>query len=118
MSFGQSIAYCYRNYVNFEGRASRSQFWWFYLYYAVIAIVIYLIVDRLLLNGSVWLSAVWFLANILPLLAAGCRRLHDVGKSGWWQLLLLITCIGFIIMAVFWAQPGQPVLNQYGDPAA
>ena len=61
------------------------------------------------------------LAFIVPLLAAGCRRLHDRGLSGWLQLLLLLSfCfgIGFIILAVFWALPGTPGPNQYGESAA
>lgn len=117
MSIGQSIAFCYQNYVNFNGRAGRSQFWWFYLYYVVIAIVLFTI-ERTLLDGNPVLSALWFLANILPLLAVGARRLHDTAKSGWWQLLLLLSCIGFIILAIFWAQEGRPEANTYGSPAS
>ena len=53
---------------------------------------------------------------LLPSLAAGARRLHDIGKSGWFQLLGIIPIIGWILL-IYWAsQPGQPGANQYGQP--
>jgi len=54
----------------------------------------------------------------IPLYAAGSRRMHDTGKSGWLQLLVLIPCAGIIIMIVLWAQQGSGVDNQYGAPPA
>ena len=116
MTIGQAISYCYSNYANFNGRGSRPQFWWFYLYNLVIGIVLYLI-DRWLFNGSVILSLLWALANIVPLYAAGSRRMHDTGRSGWMQLLVLVPCVGGIIVLIFWAQPSQPAANPYGEAA-
>ena len=58
------------------------------------------------------------IALVIPLYAAGARRLHDTGKSGWLQLLVLIPCVGIIIMIVLWAQQGSGVDNQYGAPPA
>ena len=55
---------------------------------------------------------------VIPLYAAGARRLHDTGKSGWLQLLVLIPCAGIIVMIVLWAQQGSGVDNQYGAPPA
>ena len=63
--------------------------------------------------GSV-LSALVSLAFIIPLLAVGCRRLHDIGRSGWWQLLLL-TLIGTILLIVWWATPTKNEPNAYGE---
>ena len=58
------------------------------------------------------------IALAIPLYAAGARRLHDTGKSGWLQLLILIPCAGIIILIVLWAQQGSGVDNQHGAPPA
>lgn len=60
---------------------------------------------------------IWIIL-VLATLAVGCRRLHDTGRSGWWQLLWLLPCIGPIILIIFWAQAGNPGDNQYGPPTA
>ena len=57
------------------------------------------------------------LALFVPSIALGARRLHDIGKSGWWQLLWLIPVIGWIVIIVFWAQETTSSDNQYGAPA-
>ena len=131
MSFGQSVSYCLSNYANFNGRARRSEFWWFYLFIALVQLGLYLatILVSALVRGTVsdslfaglGISAIWIVIAIalaIPLYAAGSRRLHDTGKSGWMQLLLLIPCVGPILLIVFWAQQGQPADNQYGAPPA
>ena len=116
MTFGQSIQYCFSNYANFNGRASRPQFWWFTLFVFVVGLVLS-ILDRVIFGRSNIgvLSTIWWLATIVPHLAVGCRRLHDTAKSGWYQLLILICCIGYIPLIIFWAQPTTPGPNQYGD---
>ena len=117
MSFGQAISYCFKNYANFNGRASRSQFWWFYLFY-VIVYAITLILDRLIIGSSTpWITIIVVLAMFVPIIAAGCRRMHDTGRSGWLQLLGLIPCAGYIILIIFFAQPSQPTPNPYGESA-
>jgi uncharacterized membrane protein YhaH (DUF805 family) len=137
MSFGQSISTVYRNYATFSGRASRPEFWWWYLFYIIIAIVVYLI-DQALpivtipeqsydIGGQLVmlpaikygiLSPLWFLANLIPFLAVGCRRLHDSGRTGWWLLwgyLLSCLCgIGAILLIVFWCLSPTPGPNRYG----
>jgi uncharacterized membrane protein YhaH (DUF805 family) len=65
------------------------------------------------------LQSIYGLAVLLPSLAVGVRRLHDIGRTGWWLLIGLIPCIGWIILIVFWAQEGNPAPNSYGpDPKA
>jgi uncharacterized membrane protein YhaH (DUF805 family) len=121
VSFGQSVSYCFSNYTNFTGRARRSEFWWFYLAVLIISAVVQGLLAVILGADSVvyyLLSAVVSIALVIPLYAAGARRLHDTGKSGWLQLLLLIPCVGVIALIVFWAQAGQPTENQYGPPVA
>ncbi|MDP2287327.1 MAG: DUF805 domain-containing protein [Actinomycetota bacterium] len=116
MSFGQSVQYCFNNYANFDGRASRSQFWWFTLFLILVSIPLS-ILDRLIFRDSNFgvLSAIWWLATVVPHLAVGSRRLHDTAKSGWLQLLILVCCIGYIPLIIFWAQPAVPGPNQYGE---
>ena len=121
MSFGQSVSTCFSNYANFTGRARRSEFWWFYLFVVIVAVVVQGIL-ALIFGGD---SGVYFLLSIIvsvalaiPLYAAGARRLHDTGKSGWLQLLVLIPCVGLIVLIVLWAKEGQPADNQYGPPVA
>ena len=62
------------------------------------------------------LAPLFGLATILPALAASVRRLHDIGKSGWWVLLHLIPVIGFLVMLYFYLQPSEPGTNEYGPP--
>lgn len=117
------------NYANFNGRARRAEFWWFTLASTIISAVLSLIGglifgDILTFNADAGpalgandpLSSLYSLAVFVPTLAVGARRLHDTGRSGWWQLLIL-TCIGIIPLIIFWAMEGTHGPNAYGaDP--
>ncbi len=94
MDFVTSIKTCFSKYVDFSGKASRSEFWWFFLFC--------LIVDFVL--GITVFASFLSLVLVLPQLAVGARRLHDIGKSGWWQLLAFIPVIGIIILIIWWAK--------------
>ena len=121
MSFGQAVSTCFSNYANFNGRAQRSEFWWFWLFVLIVQAVGQGILAVILGADSglyTLLGAVLAIALAIPLYAAGARRLHDTGKSGWLQLLILIPCVGVIVLIVLWAQQGQPADNQYGPPVA
>ncbi len=101
----------FRHYADFKGRATRQQFWMFVLFYLIIAIVLN-IVDALI--GLPLLSTIFSLAMLIPSWAYGARRLHDTGRSGWWQLIILVPVLGFILLIVFWAQASHGD-NQYGS---
>jgi uncharacterized membrane protein YhaH (DUF805 family) len=121
VSFGQSISTCFSNFANFTGRAQRSEFWWFWLFVLIVQAVGQGILAAVLGTDSglfSLLALVLGIALVIPLYAAGARRLHDTGKSGWLQLLILIPCVGVIILIVLWAQAGQQTENQYGPPVA
>ncbi|HEV8023373.1 MAG TPA: DUF805 domain-containing protein [Candidatus Nanopelagicales bacterium] len=121
MSFGQSVSYCLSNYANFNGRGRRSEFWWFYVFVVIVSAVVQGLLAAIFGADSglyIVLGGLVGLALVIPLYAAGARRLHDTGKSGWLQLLVLIPCIGLIVLIVFWAQAGHPAENQYGAPVA
>lgn len=96
MTFAESVSTCLKKYVDFNGVASRSEFWWFMLFVFVAAVVLGWV--------SPLLANIFGLAMLLPELAVGARRLHDTGRSGWWQLLLLLPVIGLIVLIVFWVQ--------------
>ena len=98
-----------KNYVNFEGRATRAEFWWFFLFNAVVGFVL-----GLFGKAGTWLSGIWSLAILLPFLGVGARRLHDINKSGWLLLLSFIPIVGQIILIVWWAKQGDTTDNQYG----
>lgn len=112
-----------RQYTDFSGRARRTEFWMFTLVSVIIGAVLGL-VDKILFSTSGqstidWLSTIYGLAVLLPTLAVGARRLHDTGRSGWWQLLAFIPVIGAIVLIVFYATAGGRSVNKYGpDPKA
>jgi uncharacterized membrane protein YhaH (DUF805 family) len=105
-----------KNYANFSGRARRQEFWMYFLFQAVIIIVLNVIARSVTPVGYVY--DLYLLATLVPTLAIGARRLHDTGKSGWLQLIAL-TGIGYIVLIVFWAGAGNAGPNAHGaDPKA
>jgi uncharacterized membrane protein YhaH (DUF805 family) len=105
-----------KKYVVFDGRAHRTEFWMFVLVNLIISILL-TIVDAAIGTyeaGGGLLSGIYSLAVLLPSLAVGARRLHDIGRSGWWLLLGLIPIVGIIILIVWWAQEGDAAPNEYG----
>jgi DNA-binding CsgD family transcriptional regulator len=97
MQFHEAIRVCLIKYADFTGRASRPEFWWFALFITLVA--------SALAYFSQTLSSVFMIAVLLPFLAAGTRRLRDSGKSGWWQLFLLVPVGGIVILGFLWAMP-------------
>ena len=143
MTFGQSVKHVFSNYATFQGRASRSEFWWWYLFTTIIGFILF--IPALpwyfeLLNTSVSaggtvtmpalsglatlglvLSLIWSLAILVPNIAVAIRRLHDTDRSGWWLLLWFLTCcfgIGVIILIIFWVLPSTPGPNRFGEGPA
>lgn len=96
-----------KNYVQFSGRARRTEYWVFSLISFIITIALSLLNENL--------ATLYTLAVLLPSLAVLVRRLHDTNRSGWWLLIALIPVIGGIVLIVFAAQNGHPGANQYGE---
>ena len=115
MTFTEAIRSGFENYVNFEGRASRSAYWWWFLF-AILASAAANILDAIL--GIPLFSVIVGLGLLLPGLAVGVRRLHDTDRSGWWILIGLIPLIGLIVLLVFFVQESDPGPNKYGPPPA
>ncbi|MDE5749315.1 MAG: DUF805 domain-containing protein [Duncaniella sp.] len=114
LTFGEAVRKCLQaNYCNFSGRASRSEYWWFCLF-TFIAGLVFGFISVFSENLGAILNWIFTLAVLLPSLGVSVRRLHDVGRSGWW-LLLCLTGIGGLVILYWDVQPSQPVPNEYGD---
>ena len=105
--------YCLKNYFNFSGRATRSEFWYFMLFVLLFGIVITLIEVIMGTYDSGILSLIYNLALLFPTLAVSTRRLHDTNRSAWWLLISLIPIIGLIVLTVFYCQDSKED-NKYG----
>lgn len=106
------------NYVNFSGRASRSEYWLFYLF-TIIAGIVMVIIDAAVgtydaKTGYGLLNTVFSLAVLVPGLAVSVRRLHDLNKSGWWLLISIIPFIGAICLIVWFCFKGTEGQNRFG----
>lgn len=95
MTFQDSVKTCFQKYATFNGRASRSEYWWFWLVCMVAGYIPYV---------GIFIS----LATLLPVIAAGVRRLHDTGHCGWWIIVPIVNL-------VFLATKGQKFVNEYGE---
>ncbi len=141
MSFMESIKTCFGKYVTFQGRASRSEFWWF---------AVFIWIGVLLLQGFMYMSIdtdgmmaaaqdgsfnsgmslalpivpliliiVFVLVTFLPNLSVMVRRLHDTNHSGWWYWIALIPLLGLLILLYFFVSKGTDGDNDFGpDPLA
>lgn len=132
MGFADAVRTCLRKYADFNGRASRTEFWWFFLFTVLVTLLLTVplyiasfvvslmgdssavgLVFAIIITGWSVLVAGVSVALLIPLLAVGSRRLHDYGQPAWWLLLYLVPC-GNIALLVFWALDGTPGDNQYG----
>jgi uncharacterized membrane protein YhaH (DUF805 family) len=116
MGFGQAISAGFSNYVNFSGRACRSEYWYWVLF-IILADIVAGIIDYLL--GMQIVSSLFGLVTLLPGIAVSIRRLHDLDRTGWWILLALIPLIGWIILLIWYISKGTDGPNRFGpDPLA
>ena len=120
MNLVESVKHCYKNYSNFKGRATRSEFWYFYLFFYLI-IFLLTFISGIIKEGEVMfvIGVIFVLGSLIPFAAVTARRLHDVGRSGWWQVLAAIpyvNIIGVIALIVWWCSEGEKKKNKYGPP--
>ena len=114
MGFGEAVSAGFSNIGKTEGRATRSEFWWFVLAVWVAEVIILGLINAIFQGGFIG-NLLWFIVwvvGFVALLSVAIRRLHDVGQNGWLVLLWLIPCIGLVLI-YFWVQPSQGD-NQYG----
>lgn len=119
MGFMDAVKKCLSLYVTFSGRARRSEYWWFVLFTFLVQIVASFIDSALFGADTQILGALAGLALILPSLAVGARRLHDIDRTAWWLLIGLVPLIGAIVLIIFFIQRGTEGPNRFGpDPKA
>lgn len=123
MDFTTAVKHVLNNYANFSGRARRSEYWWWTL-----ATVIFNVVANVLMTAMASMSntlglifaiivLVVSLGLIIPSIAVGARRLHDMGRSGWWLLISFVPLIGFLLLLYWFVQRGTVGSNEFGtDP--
>ena len=111
-------------YAKFDGRATRSEYWYFILFYFIVSFIVILL-DIFVVNPMLGatpeqaqqgglLQIILALALLIPSIAVGVRRLHDIGKSGWWILVGLVPIIGALVLIYFYVLDSQVGENQYG----
>ena len=109
MDFFPAVKSCLRQYATFTGRAPRSEYWFFMLF-------VWLIETAAELGNetfATWLS----LALVLPTMAVAVRRMHDIGRSGWWALVVMVPLFGWILWLMWTCTPGWRRYNRFGpDP--
>ena len=108
MNFLESIQTCYKKFFDFSGRASKSEYWWFQLYNAIIYVLTFVFQGDLVL-----LFSILIIVNLIPVYAVGVRRIHDSDKSGWFVLISLIPLIGLYIFVLL-LQDGSKGKNRFG----
>ncbi len=107
------VEYLAKNYLTFDGRVSRRQYWMFALFSVLVSFVIGLI-GGIVPILSIF-SLLYVLALCVPSVGLGIRRLHDLGLSGWFFLIALIPYIGGLFLVVLFCIPGENKANEYGD---
>ncbi len=113
--FADQTIICFKKYSTFKGRAPRKEYWYFYLFTLIVSLLTYFIdvsIFRKDPDGILFINAFFSMVTLLPSLAAGCRRLHDVNKSGWWQLIAF-TVIGLIPLIIWLASKPVKEKNNY-----
>lgn len=110
VGFGEAISLAFKNIVTFNGRASRSAFWWFGLFAFIIGVVVAIIAN---VTGVRILSTIFGAIFFLLTISLQVRRLHDSDRSGFWYFLALIPLIGGIAVLVLDLLPGTPGPNKY-----
>jgi uncharacterized membrane protein YhaH (DUF805 family) len=122
MGFGDALRTCWKKYGDFDGRAVRSEFWWWILFVTLLQVAASIVLTVFLIvfqdaGFLQWLGVMIFmivaLALILPSIAVSVRRLHDRDLSGWWYLLGFVP-LGSIVLFVWYVLPGTPGPNRFG----
>ena len=106
VGFWQAVALFFKNYTNFKGRSRRSEYWWICLFNTIVSSLLALIVPDI--------AGLWTVVILIPMLSLIVRRLHDVGKSGWWYLIGLVPLVGGILLIIWFCRDSDPHANQWG----
>ena len=118
-TFSEAFPMVMKKFATFSGRASRPEFWYFWLTCFLVNFVFNLIAQLLgpesAASGIIAIvQGLFSLATVIPQIACGVRRLHDTNRTGWWYLLVFVPVIGWIILLIWWAGASSPGTNMYG----
>ena len=120
MSFLESIQSAYINYFAYKARSSRSEYWWYVLYYTIVSIILS-VFDWIItfLSPSTFAFSIFYnlfiIFNIIPGIMLQIRRFHDLNRRGWWVLLNLIPIFGWIIVLIWLCRKGNVGPNRFGE---
>jgi uncharacterized membrane protein YhaH (DUF805 family) len=120
MGIQEAVASCLSNYVTFEGRADRAEFWWWMLFVVAVWVIIWAVGGAVMgvdSGAGAVAGGLFILAAFLPSLAAAVRRLHDSDRTGWWLLLVALPVVGWLVVIYVLARPGTMGPNQFGNGA-
>jgi len=119
----QWFIYCLKNYAKFDGRASRPEYWFFALFSTLTFFVLQLLSSVLGVQFFLYdimpvypIASAWQIGTLIPGVAVGIRRLHDINRSGFWMLFFLLPFIGWLILFIFALLKGTDGENDYGSP--
>jgi uncharacterized membrane protein YhaH (DUF805 family) len=124
VSFTEAVRSVFKNYAKFDGRAPRSEYWWFQLFnllfvlgaYAVMIALVAVTRSYAVLGVAILALGVYAIVSLIPSLAVTVRRLHDTEKSGWWLLIALVPYVGALILLIFMVLPSSLGFNRFGPP--
>ena len=131
VGFGEAIKRAFAGWSTWQGRATRGEYWWWFLFVWLVSFIPYVGIfasmdwtsngDGSVSGSGSGASVIWWIiflvlwaAFILPSIAVTVRRLHDTNRSGWWYWVALIPCIGGIWYLILMVQPSSQGQNQYG----
>ena len=119
----QWFIYCLKNYAKFDGRAGRPEYWFYALFNTLIFFILQFLSSMLGLQYAMNelitvypLASIWQVVTFVPSLAVGVRRMHDINRSGFWLLFLLLPLIGWLLIMIFALLKGNDDDNDYGSP--
>ena len=107
----EAVGICFKKYFVLKGRASRSEYWYFYLFSLILYIIPFIIGGE---DADIFIGLL-FLILTIPSITVSVRRLHDIDKSGWYVFIYLIPFVGGLIMLVMCASVGTEGKNQFGE---
>lgn len=100
-----------KNYAGFTERAGRAEFWYFVLMNIIVSLLLAFIDGAL---GTAVIGIIYMLAVFVPNIALAVRRLHDIGKSGWWLLVGFVPVVGIFVLLYFYIKEGDAEANAFG----
>ena len=113
ISFAEAVTSCFNKYADFNGRSPRAEYWYFALFNVAVVMVL-AVLGAIIGKLFMYVYYTYVLAILVPSIAVSIRRMHDIGRSGWWVLISLVPFIGSIWYIVLAALPSQLGPNQYG----